>query len=283
MKTKPLFLAGVLAILPLYSGCGDSSSTSSPAGPEAGSATRINREPVDGTGAQVKSRVGIPGHFSLEAETGDCYNSTGPWITLRGELTLGGLNGKLIFRNNRQGTHEGEADVTASVVLLEKGETIRFEKQPSRGGVGGNPWIFLELLDGSDRPISDKVLLGRCVQGLMTSDLDLVMAGLAQAEVTSGGCDSSGGPEITIAGDLRLGGLSANLIFRNNRRGTHEHYEETEVSIVIVPNGSSIELPKPPPLGGAGGNPYIFFVFTDGDDRPIGDEFYLGRCVQLSQ
>ena len=36
----------------------------------------------------------------------------------------------------------------------------------------------------------------------MTSDVDLVMAGLAQAEVTSGDCDNSGGPEITIDGEV---------------------------------------------------------------------------------
>jgi hypothetical protein len=237
----------------------------------------------DSSGAQVRSRVGIPGRFGLEADAAGCFNNHGPQITLRGELSLGGLNGKLIFRNNRQGTHEAEEDATASVVLLEEGETITFAKQPSLGGVGGNPWIYLELLDGRNRPISDEVLLGRCVQGLMTSEMDLIMAGVAEADVTSGDCNNSGGPEITIDGDLRLGGLSANLIFRNNEKGTHEHDEKTEVSIVIVPAGSPVEIPKPPPLGGAGGNPHIFFVFTDGDDQPISDEFYLGRCVQLSK
>jgi len=280
MKGRPLFVSGVLAALPLFAGCGESSS---PASPEVDAVAKGGNRVQNSTGAVVKSNVGIPGHFSMEAESGDCYNSTGPWITLRGELSLGGLSGKLIFRNNRQGTHEAEEDVTASVVLLEKGETIRFEKQPSLGGVGGNPWILMELLDGRGRAVSDEFLLGRCVQGLMTNDLDFVMEGLAQAEVTSADCNNSGGPMITVDGDLRLGGLSCNLIFRNNRRGTHERYEESEVSIVIVPEDSEINIPKPPAFGGATGNPHIFFVFTDGDGEPISGEFYLGRCVQMSQ
>ena len=127
------------------------------------------------------------------------------------------------------------------------------------------------------------MLLVRCVQGLFTSEMDLIMEGLAKADISAADCSNSGGPQITIDGNLVLDGLGANLIFRNNRRGTHERYEETEVSIVIVPADTPLEIPKPPPLGGAGGNPHIFFAFTDDDGDPVSSEFYLGRCVQLSK
>ena len=36
-------------------------------------------------------------------------------------------------------------------------------------------------------------------------------------------------------------------------------------------------------LGGVGGNPWISVQFKDGNDEPIGREFLLGRCVQLSK
>jgi hypothetical protein len=279
MRGTPLVICGALALLALASGCGEESTSpvsapdvAAPAPPSSGD-----------SGTQVKANVGIPGHFFLEAETEGCENNPGPQISLNGELTLGGLDGKLIFRNNRQGTHEAEEDVTASIVLLEEGESITFAKQPPLGGVGGNPWISLEMTDGAFKPISDEVPLGRCVQGLMTSSMDLLFGALAQCDVTTADCSNSGGPTITIDGDLRLGGLNANLIFRNNAKGTHEREEETEVSIVIVPNDSEISIPKPPPLGGAAGNPYIFFVFTDGAGNAVSDEFYLGRCVQMSK
>ncbi|UCH83391.1 MAG: hypothetical protein JSW50_13175 [Candidatus Latescibacterota bacterium] len=237
----------------------------------------------DGGGAQVKAKMDMAAHFAMEATTGGCYNSPGPYITLEGEIALGGLNGVLIFRNNRQGTHEHEEDVVVSIVIVPEGETIRFAKQPPLGGAGGNPWISFQLLDGRYRPLSDEILLGRCVQGLMMTEFDFSMASTATAGFTSGDCDNSGGPQITINGELSLGGLNGKLIFKNNAKGTHRRDEITEVSIVIVPEGETIEFPKQPPLGGAGGNPHIFFAFTDGDGNPMSGEFYLGRCVQLGK
>ncbi len=95
----------------------------------------------------------------------DCQNSPGPNITLNGELALGGLNGKLIFRNNLIGTHEHTEDVVFDIVLIPEGETISFAKQPPLGGVGGNPHIWFQLTDADGNPVSEEWYLGRCVQG----------------------------------------------------------------------------------------------------------------------
>jgi len=51
-----------------------------------------------------------------------------------------------------------------SVVLIPAGQSITFAKQPSLGGTGGNPWIYLQFLDGKGGALTDPVLLGRCVQ-----------------------------------------------------------------------------------------------------------------------
>jgi len=99
---------------------------------------------------------------------GDCTNNPGPYITLSGALTLNaGVSAKLIFRNNDNpvgGPHE--ADVTTSVKLeiLPPGTTIQFPKQPVLGGVGGNPWIYLQFLTGGGATIGAEYLIGRCVQ-----------------------------------------------------------------------------------------------------------------------
>ena len=55
------------------------------------------------------------------------------------------------------------------------------------------------------------------------------------------------------------------------------------VDFVIIPAGESITFAKQQPLDGAGGNPLIFLQFTDGDGAPLSEEFFLGRCVQLSK
>ena len=99
--------------------------------------------------------------------TGGSCDNTGSTISLSGELSLSGINAQVIFRNNDNpvgGPHENDKPVTVSVTLIPAGESIEFQKQPSLGGVGGNPWIYLEFLSASGEPVSDNFLLGRCVQ-----------------------------------------------------------------------------------------------------------------------
>jgi hypothetical protein len=197
---------------------------------------------------------------------------------------LGGINARLIFRNNVIGTHERIEDVTQDVVVLNEGQVIRFAKQPSRGGVGGNPYIWIEFFDGSWNSISSPVFLGRCVQGLRTTNLDFGLLSGADVQVASSGdCDNSPGPQITLNGEISLGGLNARLYFTNNAKGTHLHEESTQADIVILPAGESITFAKQPPRGGVGGNPRIYFQFTNSSGKALSSEFYLGRCVQMSK
>jgi len=96
-----------------------------------------------------------------------------------------------------------------------------------------------------------------------------------QVNVDLLGCENSPGPQITLSGAVKLGGLNTDLIFRNNVKGTHTYTAESSVAIVAVPAGGSIVIPKQPVLGGVGGNPFIWV-------QPIGTEKLLGRCVQLA-
>jgi hypothetical protein len=232
-------------------------------------------------GVVVEDTLMTPGKFFAQATIDACDNSGGPNITLAGELVLGGIDGRIILRNNRKGTHKATADVVAEVSLLEPGETIQFAKQPPRGGVGGNPWIYLQLFDKSWRPISDRVLLGRCVQGIVPLALDMVLPTDASADISAEGCLNHPGPQITLLGELALGGLNGRLTFQNNRKGTHVHEEAVDVDFVILEPGESLTFAKQPPLGGAGGNPLIYFQFIDDGSAPLSGEFFLGRCVQL--
>ena len=91
-----------------------------------------------------------------------CSNHPGPVITLGGTITLSSLHARLIFRNNFKGTHT--AEVTRDVTLIGEGEQVTLPKQPSQGGVTGNPLISVQFVDGNGDPLSDSVLLGRCNQ-----------------------------------------------------------------------------------------------------------------------
>src|SRR5262245_61241262 len=112
------------------------------------------------------------GHMRGQLNTSSLSNHPGPYITMEGELTLGAIDAVLIFRNNEKGTHEREEDITVRCSLSSE-QVIRFNKQPPLGGVGGNPFIFLQLFDDRGDQLTEKVLIGRVVQGLLDVDLNL--------------------------------------------------------------------------------------------------------------
>jgi len=229
----------------------------------------------------------------------DCANHPGPSITLGGgTFSLGPVAGELVFANNVKLTHENDQDVTVRAqVIVNDGNAIQIPKQPSLPanyygsdfsgtGVGGNPWIYLQLnvkkLDGSDY---GPILLGRCVQGAAVVGVDVLEAILAAVTVThdsTDSCTNNPGPYIYVKeGILTLGGVKGTIIFTNNKKFTHAAYGDATVDFDLVLDGTGIIIPKQPPLGGVGGNPYVWFDFLN-NGVPVATfpGFYLGRCVQ---
>jgi hypothetical protein len=232
--------------------------------------------------ARADQTVGVnfnmPVHVNCHvAETG-CDNSPGPQITLDGDILLGGLKVQLIFMNNLKGTHTSVVTFQTNVVLLSLGSNIVIPKQPVLGGVGGNPYIYLQFVDSHGNALSGESFLGRCVQGL-TAGGDFVNAASALTVVSASGCDNHPGPTITMGGNIVLSGLEARIIFRNNVKGTHTAEVVRSVSIII--DGTSIQIPKSPHLGGAGGNPLIYLQFLQSSGDAIGQPIFLGRCNKL--
>ena len=218
-------------------------------------------------------------HGSLDTQT--LSNHPGPYITMSGELTLGAIDAVLIFRNNEKGTHERTEDISVRVSLSSE-QVIRFNKQPPLGGVGGNPFIFLQLFDDEGDELSDKILLGRVVQGIVPIDVNLRNFVDIFAQI-AGSCSNSPGPFITLDGDVAFRGINARLIFQNSPQpnAPHQREESVELNVELTPPGGVIQFAKQPPLGGVGGNPRIYVRFEC--HGVSSDEIYIGRCVQLSQ
>lgn len=233
-------------------------------------------------GKTVSENVGLPAHFKCTVTSEACTNNPGPFITLDGELLIGAIDAVMIFRNNKKGTHEHEEEVKARVSLSSE-KLIKFAKQPPLGGVGGNPFIFLQVCDEGWKPLSEKILLGRCVQGLNAVDLPLELATRIFAAI-AGSCENNPGPWITLDGDLRMGGINAKLTFQNSPQpnAPHQRDESVELQVEIVSPSEGIRFSKQPPLGGVGGNPHIWVQF-ECKGKTLSDEIYLGRCVQLSR
>lgn len=74
-----------------------------------------------------------------------------------------GLSARIEVRA-ADGTTAGTIVTAADIVALQAGESHSIPKQPSRGGVGGNPWIYAQLVDADGAPLTDELFIGRCVQ-----------------------------------------------------------------------------------------------------------------------
>ena len=228
---------------------------------------------------QISAQFDMPMHVTALVNESGCLNSPGPQITLEGEIALGGLQVELILANNMKGTHMTDVTFDQKVVLLALGDSIVIPKQPVLGGVGGNPYIWIQFYNAQGN-LSDEIFLGRCVQGLKLEKdcLSKVLAGLF---VAGSDCNNNPGPYITFGGGLTCSGLKARFIFRNNVKGTHTKIVESTSDVTILPEGTPVVIPKQPVLGGSGGNPLIWIQLRQGNGDPIGDPYFLGRCVQL--
>ena len=231
--------------------------------------------------APISASLSQKGSCKVNATASGCSNNPGPYITLEGEMKLSGVKAQIILTNNARFTHSTSADVKADVVLIPAGETIRIAKQPSQGGVGGNPWIYLQFTDGKGGDLGKAQRLGRCVQGLNPAAIDFLLPTAVAANLASGDCENSGGPYVTLNGELKMGGLCAKLILTNNAKFTHATSADVVINVVLLEEGKSITFAKQPPLDGAGGNPWIYVQFLSGSDEKLGSPILVGRCVQL--
>ena len=221
----------------------------------------------------------MPVHVTCNINESGCDNSPGPQITIDGAITLGGIGANLIFENNLKGTHTTLVTTWATnISLVPLGSAISIPKQPVLGGVGGNPYIYMQFYDAKGTALTEEMYLGRCVQGLTLAG-DFLNDVVGYTTVHSDGCNNHPGPVITMGGQIGLSGLKARIIFRNNVKGTH--VAETYADVDLIIDGTPVTIPKSPHQGGAGGNPFILLQFLQGDLTPIGDPVMLGRCNKL--
>src|SRR5215203_1790983 len=53
--------------------------------------------------------------------------------------------------------------------------------------------------------------------------------------VNETGCNNSKGPQVTLEGEIVLGGVQVELIFQNNAKGTHQASAMWGTNVVLVP------------------------------------------------
>jgi hypothetical protein len=118
--------------------------------------------------------------------------------------------------------------------------------------------------------------------GERTVRADLPLAASFVADVEATACDNSGGPQITLNGNLLHDGV-AGVLRAQNASGVHSDEVDAVLTASLTsPLGHEITIPKQPApeYGGVGGNPWIWFQATDGDGGALTSPVLLGRCVQ---
>src|SRR5438034_5394974 len=100
------------------------------------------------------------------------------------------------------------------------------------------------------------------------------------ADFSAYDCSNNPGPQITFSGGSFLGGYGVEMTFTNNMKGTHTYTDGHTVNVTVMPADEQIVIPKQPVLGGAGGNPFIWVQFVGANGGALGEEIFVGRCVQ---
>jgi hypothetical protein len=270
--------AVALGVCFLAGACKDGSSNAAVA-PQISAASVASLPHINNT------EIAIPLNVNATFTAENCSNNPGPRITLEGVATGGNFGVEMTFTNNMKSTHEYTVDNVVDLTFANDGDPIVIPKQPSRGGVGGNPFIWVQFVDAAGKPTSPEYYLGRCVQGTRYGfNHSQVTSALGNAEFEITSCENSPGPFINVTAGLDYAGLGLRIIFRNNDNpvgGPHE--ASVSDAMTVIPPGLSYTFPKQPSQGGVGGNPWIFAGFTDGTGTKVGQATLLGRCEQLSK
>lgn len=216
-----------------------------------------------------------------------CDNRTSE-IDLSGTLTFGGIAVNVLFENQDNNTtrgkghHTGGGSTTAELLLSNFG-IKSLPKQPVNGGVGGNPWIYIQLEDTTGATVSEPILLGRCVvgQSAKSGKYDGFLDADASALIATLPCDQKT-TSVDIGASGMHEGVNAKVIFTNNRK-FNTHVAETD-AVVSLGLADVMTWTKGGQAGGVGGNPLVSVQFTDGiGGAPVGPNHKLGRCNQLNR
>lgn len=230
-------------------------------------------------------KIPVTAEFNMTPKVCDNRTST---IDLSGTLTFPGLAVRILFQNQDNNTtkgngwHSGTVTSTAQMTIYDLNPDS-IPKQPVNGGVGGNPRIWIELLDqATGQPLGDPVQVGRCVMGksYQTGKYTNYLDGSASALLTALTCDQKGS-FVHIDGDGAHGGLDANVYFTNNVKWTHasDPYD-AKVSLGLT---DPFDAKKGSDVNGGKvtGNPLISAQFLDHSGNPLTSYSTPTRCNQM--
>ena len=226
---------------------------------------------------QVQKVVDVPASFTATIQTTNCMAAPGPQVNVVSELVVAGLEAEVIF--SQPGT-PGERFVVEQGVVPENAP-IPFPQQTVVGGLGNDPFLWLQLIDAQGKPLTSEIFLGQCSQGSFTPSAVLTVPLDTFMELSSSDCNVSPGPIVAVEnGSADLSSINGKLVFRTSSdpRG---HRDEAVLDLVLLPAGQTYTIPQQDLQGQISANPHISVQLREGGGEPVGNEIRFGRCSTI--
>jgi hypothetical protein len=228
---------------------------------------------------RIHKAFDIPASLEATLQATNCGGSPGPQVSLQGNLILSGLNVEVIFRNT--GPQVSQEPFVVEQVVVPAEQQVSTPAQSIVGGIGSNPYIWLEIVDAKGRPLTSEMFLGRCEQGTFTATANFRMPAEAIGDVTATECSTA--PAVTFDGSTELSALTGRLIFRSsNELHPTGQVDQSITDVMVMAAGQTYPLPAQPVVANAGTNPQISLQFRQADGSAAGTEVRLGRCSTLT-
>jgi hypothetical protein len=229
---------------------------------------------------EVRQSLSLPVHATATAQLSGCNTGQGVSVALNGQLALPSLGARLTFYNNEKGTHDAVVEAQGQASVVPAGATLTIPSQSTQSGVSGQPSVSLQLESGG-RPLTSEVALGTCGGSLVSLSGDFTLPATARATVTS--CQNNAGAAVALSGALTIeAAVDARVTLRRDTTSASSSATSGTLQILVVPDQGTVQFAKQPVKGGAGGNPWIYLQFLDATGTPVGQEFLIGRCAQLT-
>lgn len=211
---------------------------------------------------KYQAPISLPGTMVYDPSW-TCDNK-GSQVTLSGNITINKTLpvARIELWNSPPGSKTASL-LTAYAVQLESpnGGVLNdsLPKQPSLGGVGGNPYFWFGL---EGEALSQAQFLGRCVSQSTPAKINrkFNQAAIVSLALSQLDCNNTGGPNITITSGRSENAVVGNIIETNNAKGTLLATDVAAKLGIVFANGS-VSVPKSVAAGGAGGNPLVKVQF----------------------
>ena len=228
----------------------------------------------------VSTNYAMPTLLDLSLQTTDCDSSLGPRVTLKAWLVLPSLDVCVFFRDRaRAGDHPPD-EVKLRTSRVEADQRTALPAYPVRGLP---KWSQLTLVvtDGEGQPLSAEQKLGECAEGFRSASVPFTAEVGAVAWLAPRQWSERQGARLRVSGELvfirgvtlRLGFGPSGSPFGDKKR------EEGAAELELVRPGKSLCSSEKFLQSGTPRHLWVSVRFEDGEQRPIGDERLVGRCV----